>query len=136
MIERTLAIIKPHAVAAKNTGAVIGMIEKRGFDIVCMQKTHLTAKQAEEFYAIHKEKPFFGGLVGNVTSGPAILMVLEKENAIQDWRDFMGATDPLKAEPGTIRKLFGESIDFNVAHGSDSPENAIIEIKQFFPNCA
>lgn len=136
MVEKTLAIIKPHAVAGKNSGVVIDLIEKAGFDILRMQKIQLTKTQAEKFYAVHKEKPFFGGLVTNVTSGPAILMVLQKDNAIKAWRDFMGATDPLKAEPGTIRKLYGESIDFNVTHGSDSPENAVLEIRQFFPDLA
>ncbi len=133
MIEKTLAIIKPHAVTGKKTGAIIDLIEKNGFEILAMEKIHLSKKQAEQFYAIHKEKPFFPNLVSNVTMGPAIILVLQKDNAIKAWRDFMGATDPLKAEPGTLRKLFGESIDFNVVHGSDSSENALIEIKQFFP---
>lgn len=133
MVEKTFAIIKPHAVAAKKSGEVISLIEKNGFEIIAMKKIQLTKKQAEEFYSIHKERPFFGGLVSNVTAGPAVIMVLQKDNAIKAWRDFMGATDPIKAEPGTLRKLFGESIDFNVAHGSDAPETAKIEIGQFFP---
>lgn len=133
VIEKTFAIIKPHAVAAKHTGEIITLIEKNGFDVIAMEKVHLTKKQAEIFYAIHKEKPFFGALVSNVTSGPAIVLVLQKDNATKAWRDFMGATDPEKAAKGTIRKLFGESIDLNATHGSDSPENAKLEIKQFFP---
>jgi nucleoside-diphosphate kinase len=136
MLERTFAIIKPHAVAGKKTGLVIDLIEKKGFNILRMEKVQLTKQQAEQFYAIHKEKPFFNDLVSNVTTGPAIIMVLEKDNAIKEWRDFMGATDPVKAEPGTIRKQFGESIDFNVTHGSDAPETAKIEIGQFFPDLA
>jgi len=134
MIEKTFAIIKPHAVAAKHTGEIIALIEKNGFDIIGMQKIQLSKKQAEHFYAIHKEKPFFGALVDNIVAGPVIVMVLQKDNAIKAWRDFMGATDPLKAAEGTLRKKFGESIDFNVVHGSDSPDNAVLEIKQFFPH--
>lgn len=134
MLEKTLAIIKPHAVAEKKSGIIIDLIEKEGFDILAMKKAQLSKQQAEKFYEIHKEKPFFKDLVSNVIAGPVILMVLQKDNAIKAWRDFMGATDPLKAESGTLRKLFGKSIDFNVVHGSDSPENAIIEIKQFFPD--
>jgi nucleoside-diphosphate kinase len=134
MIEKTFAIIKPHAVEAKDSGEVISLIEEKGFDILRMQKIQLTKAQAEQFYAIHKEKPFFGALVKYVTAGPAIIMVLQKDNAIKAWRDFMGATDPEKSEPGTLRNLFGESIDFNVVHGSDAPETAKLEIGQFFPD--
>ncbi len=136
MIEKTFAIIKPHAVASKNTGEIISLIEKNGFEIIGMEKVQLSKKQAEHFYAIHSEKPFFGGLVDNIVSGPVLVMVLQKDDAIKSWRDFMGATDPVKAMPGTLRKIFGESIDFNATHGSDSSENALLEIKQFFPNLA
>lgn len=136
MIEKTFAIIKPHAVAEKNSGAVISFIEDNGFEIIGMRKVQLTKDQAETFYSIHKDKPFFGGLVNNIIAGPAIVLVLKKDNAIKAWRDVMGATDPLKAAEGTIRKLYGKSLDFNVAHGSDAPETAVIEIKQFFPELA
>lgn len=136
MIEKTFAIIKPHAVADKNTGAVISLIEGNGFDILGMRKIQLTKNQAETFYGIHKEKPFFGDLVKNIIAGPVVVLVLQKDNAIKAWRELMGATDPLKATTGTIRKLYGKSIDFNVVHGSDAPETAAIEIKQFFPELA
>jgi nucleoside-diphosphate kinase len=136
MIEKTFAIIKPHAVASKHMGEILSMIEKNGFEILGMEKTHLSKQQAEHFYAIHNQKPFFGALVSNIISGPVIVMVLQKDNAIKAWRDFMGATDPMQAAPGTLRKLFGTSIDFNATHGSDSPENATLEIKQFFPDLA
>jgi nucleoside-diphosphate kinase len=136
MVEKTFAIIKPHAVASKHTGEIISMIEKNGFDVIGMEKIQLTKDQAEHFYAIHNKKPFFGALVDNIISGPVIVMVLQKENAIKAWRDFMGATDPLQAAPGSLRKLFGTSIDFNATHGSDSPENATLEIRQFFPHLA
>ncbi len=133
MVEKTLAIIKPDAVARNISGKIIDLIEQNGFSIVRMQKMHLTKKQVESFYDIHKERPFFGEMVGTMTAGPVVVMVLEKENAIQAWRDLMGATDPKKANPGTIRKLFGIDIGKNSTHGSDSPQTAMIEIKQFFP---
>lgn len=133
MIERTFAMIKPDAVSAKNSGKIIDMIEKNGFTILALRKAHLDTKKAEEFYAVHKERPFFGELVSFVTSGPVILMALERDNAVKAWRDLMGATDPLKAEEGTIRKLFGTNIGINAAHGSDSPENGKIELQLFFP---
>jgi len=136
MMEKTFAIIKPHAVASKHTGDIISLIEKNGFEIVGMEKLQLSKKQAEHFYAIHNEKPFFGALVDNIIAGPVLVMVLQKDDAIKAWRDFMGATDPLKATPGTLRKIFGQSIDFNATHGSDSSENALLEIRQFFPNLA
>ena len=136
MVEKTFAIIKPHAVADKKSGAIITLIENNGFDIIGMKKLQLTKQQAETFYGVHKAKPFFGDLVKNIISGPVIIMVLQKENAIKAWRDLMGATDPLKAAEGTLRKLYGKSIDFNVVHGSDAPETAQIEVKQFFPELA
>lgn len=133
MIERTFAMIKPDAIAAKNTGKIIDMIEKNGFTILAMRKTHLDKQTAQTFYAVHKERPFFGELVSFVTSGPVIVMALEKDNAVKAWRDLMGATDPQKAEAGTIRKLFGTSIGTNATHGSDAPETAQEELKLFFP---
>ena len=136
MIEKTFAIIKPHAVADKISGAVISLIEGNGFEILGMRKIQLSKQDAEHFYAVHKSKPFFSDLVNNITAGPVIVLVLQKEHGIKAWRDLMGATDPLKAATGTIRKLYGTSIDFNVAHGSDAPETAKAEIKQFFPELA
>lgn len=133
MIERTFAMIKPDAVAAKNSGKIIDMIESNGFTILGMRKMTIDKAKAQEFYAVHKERPFFGELVSFVTSGPVIVMALEKDNAVKAWRDLMGATDPLKADEGTIRKLFGTNIGTNAAHGSDSVENAKIELKLFFP---
>jgi len=133
-MERTFAIIKPDAVKAKNAGAIIDMIEKNGFEIVRMEKIHLSKDKAEGFYAVHKGKPFFDELVEFMTSGPVIVMVLEKENAIKAWRDLMGNTDSKLAAPGTIRNLFGTDKGVNAAHGSDAPETAQQEIKHFFPN--
>jgi nucleoside-diphosphate kinase len=131
-MEYTFAMIKPDAVAAKNSGKIIDMIEKNGFDIVRMHKVNLTEDAAREFYAVHKDRPFFGEMVEFVCSGPAIIMGLSKENAVADWRKLIGATDPLKAEAGTIRKLFGTSISNNAVHGSDSVENAETELAMFF----
>lgn len=134
MMQRTFAMIKPDAVAAKNSGKIIDMIEKNGFTILGMKKVHLNKQTAQEFYAVHKERPFFGELVEFVTSGPVILLALEKENAILAWRDLMGATDPLKAQEGTIRKIFGKNIGNNAVHGSDAPETAHTELALFFPD--
>lgn len=134
MVQRTLALIKPEAVESKQTGKIIDLIEQHGFTIPQMYKIHATQEMAEKFYGVHKEKPFFGELVGNISAGPLVALVLEKENAIADWRKLMGATDPQKAEPGTIRKLFGKNISFNTVHGSDAPETAVFELKVFFPN--
>jgi len=133
MVEKTFAMIKPDAVKAKNSGKIIDMIEAHGFTIVGMRKTQLTKAQVELFYAIHKERSFFGEMVDFVVSGPVVLLALEKENAIKAWRDLMGATDPLKAESGTVRKLYGTSIGSNATHGSDAPATARIELAQFFP---
>ncbi len=133
MIEKTLAIIKPDAIKAKNAGAIIDMIEKNGFTIVRMEKMQLAKDKAAVFYAVHAEKPFFSDLIDYVTSGPVIVMVLERENAIQAWRDLMGCTDSTKAESGTIRNLFGTSKSINAVHGSDAPETAQQEISYFFP---
>lgn len=132
-MERTFAMIKPDAVAAKNSGKIIDMIEAQGFTIVGMKKTTLDKKKAEEFYAVHKERPFFGELVSFVSSGPVILLALEKDNAVKAWRDLMGATDSRKADKGTIRNLFGTDIGKNATHGSDAPETAKVELALFFP---
>jgi len=132
-IEKTFAIIKPDAVAAKNSGKIIDVIEKNGFDIIRMEKIKLSKEQAEKFYAEHKDRGFFKDLVDFMTSGPVIIMALQKQNAIKDWRDLMGATNPAEAAPGTIRKLFGTDKGKNATHGSDSTQAAKREIAQFFP---
>jgi nucleoside-diphosphate kinase len=134
MDERTLAIIKPDAVAAGDADNILALIKKNGFTIVAKKNMHLTRKQAEEFYGVHKGKPFYDELVDFISSGPIIVMVLEKDNAIKAWRDLMGATDPAKAAVGTIRKLYGKTIGSNAVHGSDSPQTAAFEIGLFFPN--
>jgi nucleoside-diphosphate kinase len=131
--ERTFAMIKPDAIEAKNSGKIIDLIEHNGFTIVGMEKRTLTKDQAQEFYAVHKARPFFNELVNFVTSGPVIVMALEKEHAIKAWRDLMGATDPLKAAEGTLRKQFGKNIGSNAVHGSDAPETAHTELALFFP---
>lgn len=132
MIEQTLAIIKPDAILAKHTGAIINLIELNGFTILGLAKMQLSKDDAQEFYAVHKERPFYGELVDYVSSGPIIIMALEKENAIQEWRDLMGATNPAKAAPGTIRRMFGTSIGSNAVHGSDAAETAEQELGFFF----
>jgi nucleoside-diphosphate kinase len=134
MVQRTYAMIKPHAVTEGNAGKIIDMIEANGFTIVRMEKMHLTRKKAEEFYGIHQGKPFFEELVSNIIAGPIIAMILEKENAIGAWRDFMGATDSQKAAIGTIRQKFGRNISFNAVHGSDAPETAALEMEFIFPS--
>ncbi len=131
-IERTLAIIKPDAVAAGNTGKIISMIEENGFKILALRKQQLTRADAEGFYAVHKGKGFFAELVEFMTEAPVILMALEREDAIVKWRDVMGATNPEKAEAGTVRKLYGANIGRNASHGSDAPETAAFEISWFF----
>lgn len=136
MVERTFAMIKPDAVTAGNTGKIIDMIEGKGFTVVGMQKVQLTKDKAARFYAVHKERPFFHELVDFVTSGPVVIMALEKANAIKAWRDLMGATDPLKAEAGTLRKLFGTNVGKNATHGSDAPDTAKEELTLFFPELA
>ena len=131
-LERTYAMIKPDAVAAGNSGKIIDLIEKNGFRIVAMKKLHMTHQQGESFYGVHKERPFFKGLVTFMTEAPIVALVMEREDAIAKWRELMGATNPANAEAGTIRKLYAESIDKNAVHGSDSDENAIIEGNFFF----
>jgi nucleoside-diphosphate kinase len=132
-MERTFGIIKPDAVAAKHTGKIIDRIEQEGFNIVGMKKMHLTKAQAQEFYAVHKDRPFYAELVEFMISGPVVVMALEKQNAIKAWRDLMGATDPAVAEPNTLRKLYATSKGKNATHGSDAPETAAVEVKFFFP---
>lgn len=133
MTERTFAMIKPDAVAAKNAGKIIDLIEQNGFTIVGMRKMNIDKAKAEQFYAVHKERPFFGELVSFVTSGPVVVMALEKDNAVKAWRDLMGATDSRKADKGTIRNLFGTDIGKNAAHGSDAADTAKTELALFFP---
>ncbi len=128
----TFTMIKPDAVADGNTGAILSRIEGAGFRIVAMKKTQLSKSDAEKFYGIHRERPFFRELVEYMTSGPIVAAILEKENAVEDFRKLIGATDPTKAEEGTIRKLFAKSISANAIHGSDSDENAYIEGNFFF----
>ena len=128
----TLAIIKPDAVAAGNTGKIIDRILGGGFQIRAMKLIHQTRRQAEGFYEVHRGKPFYESLTEFMSSAPCIVMVLEKEGAVKAWRDLMGATDPGKADEGTIRKEFGSSVGENATHGSDSDENAAIEIAYFF----
>jgi nucleoside-diphosphate kinase len=133
MHERTLAIIKPDAVERKLAGRIIQRIEDSGFQIRAIKRIHLTQPQAEGFYAVHRERPFFGSLTAFMSSGPAIVMVLEAADAIKKWRTLMGATDPAKADAGTLRKEFAESIERNATHGSDAPDTAAYEIGYFFP---
>lgn len=132
MIERTLAILKPDCVRKKLIGTVIEQIEKAGFVILAMKKVRLTKETAGAFYAVHKGKPFYEGLVEFMSSGPCVPIALEKENAVEDFRTLIGATDPKDAEPGTIRKLYADNKGENIVHGSDSVENGAIEISFFF----
>jgi nucleoside-diphosphate kinase len=132
-MERTLAIIKPDAVAAGHTGPIIERIEAAGFQIRAMRMVRLTRPQAEGFYAVHRERPFFGQLAQFMSSGPAIVLALAGPDAISRWRTVMGATNPANADAGTIRKDFGTSIERNATHGSDAPETAAFEIGFFFP---
>jgi len=133
MTERTLAIIKPDAVERRLAGKILQRIEDEGFQIRAMKRISLSNAQAEGFYAVHRERPFFGSLTKFMSSGPAIVLVLEAPEAIKKWRTLMGATDPAKADPGTMRKEFAESIERNATHGSDAPDTAAYEIGYFFP---
>lgn len=128
----TFAIIKPDAVAAGHTGKIIDRILDNGFKIRALKLIHMTQREAEGFYAVHRERPFFAGLTEFMSSKPCVVMALEKEGAVKAWRDLMGATDPAKADDGTLRKEFGGSVGENATHGSDSDENAAIEIAYFF----
>jgi nucleoside-diphosphate kinase len=130
--KRTFTMLKPDAVSASNTGAITKIIEEAGFRIIAMKKTMLTPERAGEFYAVHKERPFYKDLCKYMSSGPIVPMILEKENAVEDFRKLIGATDPAKAASGTIRNLFAKSIEANAIHGSDSDENATIEGNFFF----
>ena len=132
MIETTFGIIKPDAVKKGFTGEILSMIEKNGFRVVGLKKVRLNKEKAEGFYFVHRERPFFNSLTDFMSEGPIVVMVLEKDNAIADWRKLMGATNPADADSGTIRKTFAENIERNAVHGSDSPESAAIEIPYFF----
>jgi nucleoside-diphosphate kinase len=131
-LERTLCIIKPDAVEKHYIGAILQRIEAGGFRIRALRMTHLTRVAAEGFYDVHRQRPFFGELVQFMTRGPVVIAVLERDNAVTAWRDLMGATDPAKAAPDTIRKLYGSNVGENATHGSDSIENANREIAYFF----
>jgi nucleoside-diphosphate kinase len=131
-MERTFAIIKPDAVERRLIGRILARIEEAGFTIRALRLQHLTKKEAEGFYAVHRERPFFAGLTDFMSSGPCVVMALEAPDAIRKWRALMGATDPAKAEPGTLRKEFGSSIERNATHGSDAPETAAFEVGYFF----
>jgi nucleoside-diphosphate kinase len=133
LTERTFSIIKPDAVEAGHAGAILSRLEKAGFRMVALKMRRLTRGEAEGFYHVHAERPFFGSLCDYMSSGPCITMVLERENAIAQLRQIMGATDPAKADPGTIRKDFGTSLEANSIHGADAPETARFEIGYFFP---
>jgi len=132
VVERTLTLIKPECVAEKHIGDVIARIEKAGFAIKAIKMLQLSKREAEKFYEVHKERPFYGELTDYMSSGPIVAMVLEKDNCIADFRTFIGATNPAEAAEGTIRKDFGKSIQFNCVHASDSPENAQREIYFYF----
>ena len=131
-MERTFAIIKPDAVSKGVIGRILARIEQEGFRVVAMRLQHLSKREAEGFYAVHSEKPFFGGLTDFMSSGPCVLLCLEAPDAIKKWRTLMGATNPANAEEGTLRKEFGASIDNNATHGSDAPDTAAFELGYFF----
>jgi nucleoside-diphosphate kinase len=130
--ERTFAIIKPDAVHARHAGRILARIEEANFAVRAMRLVHLSRQEAEGFYAVHRERPFFASLTDFMSSGPCIVMALEAPDAIRKWRTLMGATDPAKADPGTLRKEFGTSIEFNATHGSDAPDTAAFELGYFF----
>lgn len=132
-MQKTLSILKPDSVAKNNIGAIIARFEQNGLKVAALRMQHLTEEQAQAFYAVHKERPFFNDLVEFMTSGPVVIMALAGENAVEKNRQLMGATNPKEAEAGTIRADFADSIDANAVHGSDSAENASIEIDFFFP---
>jgi nucleoside-diphosphate kinase len=132
-METTFAIIKPDAVKARFTGKILQRIEDAGFQIRAMRLRHLTQQEAEGFYAVHRERPFFASLTKFMSSGPVVVLALQAPDAIKKWRTLMGATDPAKADAGTLRKDFGASIENNATHGSDAPETAAFELGYFFP---
>jgi len=131
-VQRTLCIVKPDAVEKRTAGAILQRVEESGFRIVALRMIHLSRGEAEGFYEIHRQRPFFGELVRFMTRSPVVVAVLERDEAVTAWRDLMGATDPAKAAPGTIRKVFGSNVGENATHGSDSLENAKVEIGFFF----
>jgi nucleoside-diphosphate kinase len=135
-MQLTLAIIKPDAVAGRHAGQILHRIEEAGFEIRAMRMRLLSQPEAEGFYAVHRERPFFPSLTKFMSSGPVIVLALEAPEAIKKWRTLMGATDPAKADPGTLRKEFGKSIESNATHGSDAPDTAAFEIGYFFPGVA
>ncbi len=132
-MERTFAMIKPDATARGLSGRILSRIEEEGFGILGMRLVHMSKAQAEGFYAVHRERPFFGDLTTFMSSGRTLVLALEREDAIRHWRDVMGATNPAEAEPGTIRAEFGESIERNSTHGSDAPDTAAFELGYWFP---
>ena len=131
--ERTLAIVKPDAMEANKAGAIIARIQEEGFTVCGMKQIHLTLAQAEGFYEVHRERPFFGELTSFMSRGPVVVLALEAEDAIAKWREVIGATDPAKAADGTIRKLYGKDVGENAVHGSDATDTAAREIGYFFP---
>ncbi|MEZ5284113.1 MAG: nucleoside-diphosphate kinase [Vicinamibacterales bacterium] len=131
-MQRTFAIIKPDAVAKQVAGQILARIESEGFTVRALRMIHMSKAEAEGFYHVHRERPFFGGLTDFMSSGPCIVLCLEAADAIKKWRDLMGATDPAKAADGTLRKEFGASIDNNATHGSDAPDTAAFELGYFF----
>ncbi len=131
-MEQTLAIVKPDAVAAGHTGKILDRITAEGFQVAALKMLRLSKAQAQGFYAVHRERPFFGALTDFMSSGPVVVMVLERAGAIAGWRAVMGATDPARAEAGTLRKQFGTNVERNATHGSDAPETAAVEIAYFF----
>ncbi len=131
-MQRTFAIVKPDAVRAGSMGAILARTEAAGFRVVAARLIHMSKAEAEGFYHVHRERPFFGGLTDFMSSGPCLVLCLEAADAIKKWRDFMGATDPAKAAAGTLRKDYGSSIDNNATHGSDAPETAAFELGYFF----
>lgn len=132
-MERTFAMIKPDATARGLSGKILSRIEEEGFGVLGMRLVHMSKAQAEGFYAVHRERPFFGDLTTFMSSGRTVVLALEREDAIKHWRDVMGATNPAEAEPGTIRAEFGESIERNSTHGSDAPDTAAFELGYWFP---
>jgi nucleoside-diphosphate kinase len=132
-MQKTFAIIKPDAVKSRHAGRIVQRIEESGFTIRAMQMRQLSPREAEGFYAVHRERPFFASLTKFMSSGPCIVLALEADDAITKWRTLMGSTDPARADSGTIRKEFGASIEHNATHGSDAPETAAFELSYFFP---
>jgi nucleoside-diphosphate kinase len=131
-VERTFSIIKPDAVAAGHSGAILALLQKAGFKIIGMRQKRLSEPQAKAFYAVHKERPFYGGLVKFMTEGPIVVLALERENAVKHLREVMGSTNPANAAEGTVRKLYAADIERNAIHGSDAPETAAAELSFFF----